>query len=105
MLVFSMMVFGRYWDYALVLGAYMPDAVIYLDLDVFAGMSRTFDAAGDKFEKFPPEFFARCRDGYAFLAQHERFRDRWRTIDARGSREEVFSRILATGIVDIAAKE
>lgn len=86
-------------------GAYIPDIILCLDLDIFAGMSRTFDAAGDKFEKFPPEFFARCRDGYAYLAQHERFRDRWRTIDARGNREDVFSRILASGIIDLVTME
>lgn len=83
----------------------MPNAVVYLELDVAAGMARTFDAAGDKFEKFPPEFFGRCRDGYAFMAQHERFRDRWRTIDARGNREEVFARLLTSGIVDVVSQE
>lgn len=83
--------------------AHIPDAVVYLDLDVAAGMARTFDAAGDKFEKFPPEFFERCRDGYAFLSRHERFCNRWRTVDARGSREEVFARILTSGVVDTAS--
>ncbi len=80
----------------------MPNAVVYLDLDITTGMSRTFDAAGDRFEKFPPAFFNRCQDGYAFMATHEKFRDRWHTVDARGSREEVFARILASGIVDLA---
>lgn len=78
----------------------LPDVVLYLDLDISEGLSRTFDAAGDKFEKFPPEFFGRCRDGYAFLAQHDTFRSRWKTIDARGSREDVFARIITSGVID-----
>lgn len=80
-------------------GPYIPDAVVYLDLDPAVAMARTFDAAGDKFEKFPPEFFARCRQGYDFLSKHERFAPRWHCIDAQGTREEVFARILSRGII------
>lgn len=82
----------------------LPDVVLCLDLDVAEGMRRTFDAAGDKFEKLPPEFFARCRDGYAFLAAHDTFRDRWRTVDASGTREAVFARILQSGVVETVAQ-
>lgn len=78
----------------------LPDVVVYLNLDITEGMRRTFDAAGDKFEKFPPEFFARCQEGYAFLSEHEQFRNRWKTIDGAGSREEVFAKILTSGIID-----
>lgn len=72
----------------------LPDIVVYLQLDAATSLARTFDAAGDKFEKFPPDFFARCADGYTFLSHHEHFKKIWHTIDARGSREEVFTRIL-----------
>lgn len=75
-------------------GTFIPDAIIYLDLDPTIAITRTFDATGDKFEKFPPDFFARCRQGYEFLSRHERFAPRWQTIDARGTREEVFASIL-----------
>lgn len=86
-------------------GAYLPDAVLYLDLDAATSMSRTFDAAGDKFEKFPPEFFARCREGYEFLSRHERFNTRWHRIDASGTREEVFARILMSGVMQRIEEE
>lgn len=76
----------------------LPDAVLYLDLPVDVGMSRTFDAAGDKFEKFPAAFFEKCREGYAAIATDDRFRTLWHAIDASGTREDVFSRILATGV-------
>ena len=71
----------------------LPDTVIYLELDAATSLARTFDAAGDKFEKFPPDFFSRCTEGYTFLSQHERFQKIWHTVDADGSREEVFARI------------
>ena len=76
----------------------IPDAVLYLDLDVTTGISRTFDAAGDKFEKFPAAFFEKCREGYTAIATDDRFRALWHTIDATGSREEVFARIVATNV-------
>ncbi len=82
-------------------GTFIPDAIVYLDLDVATGMSRTFDAAGDKFEKFPAAFFEKCREGYAAIAADDRFRALWHTVDATGSREEVFARIIATGIVNL----
>ena len=72
----------------------LPDTVIYLELDAATSLARTFDAAGDKFEKFPPDFFTRCAEGYTFLSQHERFQKIWHTVDADGSREEVFARII-----------
>lgn len=80
-------------------GQFVPDAILYLDLDLQQSLARTFDAAGDKFEKFPPEFFARCREGYDFLSRHERFASRWHRVDASGTREDVFARILQSGII------
>lgn len=71
-----------------------PDAILYLDIDVRKGMARTFDADGDKFETFPPQFFERCRDGYTFLSHHPLFRDKWHTVDASGSIDEVFALIV-----------
>ncbi len=85
-------------------GQYLPDAVVYLDLDPAVAMARTFDAAGDKFEKFPPEFFARCRLGYEYLGRHDRFSTRWHTVNAEGSKDEVFGRILSTGLLARAEK-
>jgi dTMP kinase len=71
-----------------------PDAVCYLYGDIDAMMARTFDASGDKFEKFPKVFFEACERGYEELAQDERFSSMWQKISAHGSKEEVFARIL-----------
>lgn len=76
------------------LEGFVPDLVIHLDLDITAAMARTFDPNGDKFEKFPPAFFEKCREGYRYTAQQDRFRDRWRTIEATGGIEDVFAKIL-----------
>lgn len=82
------------------IGDFLPDTVFYLDLDPTLSLARTFDAGGDKFETLPPAFFTRCREGYEFLNHHSDFASRWRQIDASGSREEVFARILTSGIID-----
>ncbi len=75
-------------------GEFLPNLVFCLDLDPTEALRRTSDAAGDKFESLPPAFFARCRDGYNFLANHPKFSNLWQTIDAAGTKEEVFQRIL-----------
>ena len=72
----------------------LPDVVIHLDLDIDAAMARTFDASGDKFEKFPAAFFEKCRDGYRFTAQQDLFRTRWQTVTATGTIEDVFCKVL-----------
>lgn len=74
----------------------LPDVVLHLDLPIEQAMARTFDAAGDKFEKFPPSFFATCREGYAYARAQPAFRDRWCTINAAGSIEDVFAAIVGT---------
>lgn len=75
---------------------FLPNLVVHLDLDLEKALARTFDASGDKFEKFPPEFFAKCREGYLFLRSHPLFSQSWRTIEATGTIDEVFGKILTT---------
>lgn len=79
---------------------FLPDAILYLDIDPATGLARTSDAKGDKFESLPVAFSERCREGYLGLATHDRFRTRWQTIDASGSREDVFARILLSGVIE-----
>ncbi len=75
-------------------GPYLPNIIFCLDLDPAIALKRTSDAAGDKFESLPVEFFARCREGYSFLSKHPKFTNIWQTIDANGSRAEVFQRLI-----------
>lgn len=71
-----------------------PTAVLYLHGDLKEMMARTFDATGDKFEKFPQSFFEACEQGYEEIAKDERFAGMWKTIPAKGTKEEVFAKIL-----------
>lgn len=73
---------------------FLPDLIIELDLDPAVGLKRTFDAKGDKFEAMPTAFFDRCIAGYRALADHKLLRDRWHRVDASGTQDEVFNRIL-----------
>lgn len=73
---------------------FIPDLVIYLSLDLEVALSRTFDAAGDKFETFDREFFEKVRKGYREASQLEVLQDRWITVDASGTESEVFERVL-----------
>lgn len=73
----------------------LPDVVSHLDLDIPSAMARTFDATGDKFEKFPAAFFEKCREGYRFTSQQDLFRSSWQTIQATGTIEDVFCKVLS----------
>jgi len=76
----------------------MPDLIIYLVFDIEKGMERAFDKKGDKFERMGEDvyrsFYKRVSDGYEFVSQHPDFKDKWITIDASGTVEEVFSDLL-----------
>lgn len=80
---------------ATAVGDALPDLFLFLDLDPAICRQRTFDAHGDKFESLDAAFFTRVAAGYRAVGRDPRFRDRYRHIDARGTPEEVFSRILA----------
>ncbi|MEK6917028.1 MAG: dTMP kinase [Nanoarchaeota archaeon] len=73
---------------------FMPDLILFFDLNPEIGLKRTFDKNGDKFESKSVDFFNKITDGYNEIAQLPEFKQNWKTIDALGSKEEVFNRIL-----------
>lgn len=73
----------------------LPDMTLYMDLSVEEWLARTFDAAGDKHEREWVAFFERAAEGYHYIAQRERFRDKRHIVDATGSQDEVFERVVA----------
>jgi len=76
----------------------MPDVIIYLDYDIDKGMKRVFDKKGDKFERMGEDvyksFYDRVSKGYEFASAHPDFSDVWLTIDATGTVDEVFDKVL-----------
>lgn len=68
-----------------------PDLTLLFDLDVEAGLGRVSGEA-DRIESAGLDFHRRVRDGYLALA--ERNPDRYVIIDASGSVEEVFERVV-----------
>lgn len=71
----------------------IPDIVFYMDIDVETSLSRTFDAAWDKWEKMGKEFFEKIVLGYEKCEKLEIMKNRFICIDSSGSEEEVFERI------------
>lgn len=72
----------------------IPDLIIYLEMPFEIGVKRTSDHSTDKFENYGKDFYDKVAEGYEFLSEHEEFKDRWVTIDAQGTEEEVFERLL-----------
>ena len=70
-----------------------PDLTLLFDLDVEAGLGRVGGEA-DRIESAGLDFHRRVRDGYLALA--ERNPDRYVIIDASGSVDEVFDRVVQT---------
>jgi len=76
------------------LGLVWPDLVLYLDMDIRESVARTFDQLGDKFEEEGLRFFEGAVEGYRAAPQMPEFRGRWADIDASGTVEDVFGRIV-----------
>lgn len=76
-------------------GNILPDLIIYLDTKVEVSYRRVKDHAGDKFEAFGREYHERVRYGYHEVMKWELFRDKWVTVDANRSLDQVFTRIIA----------
>lgn len=72
----------------------LPDIVFYMDIDVETSLSRTFDAVGDKWEKMGKEFFQSIARGYDKCEKLDIMKNRFIRIDATGSQEEIFERII-----------
>lgn len=76
------------------LGNIFPDLIIYLDINPEKGLRRTFDEVGDKFEKENLQFYQKIVDTYQEIAKLEQFKDIWFNINAEGSIDKVFNRII-----------
>ncbi len=61
-------------------GDLLPDAILFMDLDVEVGLGRTFDADGDKREKKKADFFVRVAEGYRAMSQMDDFAPMWEYI-------------------------
>lgn len=72
----------------------MPDVVLFLDLDVDIWLQRTFDADGDKFEKRKAEFSHKIYAWYQKLFDFEPTKHLMQRVDASGTVDEVFERIV-----------
>lgn len=75
-------------------GNLLPDIIFHLNLDLEAALKRTFDAHGDKFENFDSDFFKRTVSAYKKASKLNFLKDRWLNIDANGTKDQVFERIL-----------
>ena len=72
----------------------IPDVIFCMDIDIDTALSRIFDVEGDKWESNGRDFFEKIAEGYRKCADLEILRDRICFIDANGSPEEVFEKIL-----------
>jgi dTMP kinase len=72
----------------------LPDLVIGMDMPVEIGYERTYDADGDKRERKQLLFFDTVDEGYRLIAQDPRIADRRSWVDATGSIDDVFDRIV-----------
>lgn len=74
----------------------MPDKVYYMDIDIEVALDRTFDEAGDKWEKNWKDFFEKIIHGYEKCEKLEIMKNRFFRIDASGNEHEVFEKIKRT---------
>ncbi len=77
----------------------LPNYVLLLDMPVAAALPRVHDLAGDKWESKGSEFFRHARRGYRKVEIYWRLRNYmsgWKTIDAQGTKDEVFELILTS---------
>ncbi|MBP6981382.1 dTMP kinase [Candidatus Gracilibacteria bacterium] len=67
----------------------LPDKIFYMDIDVETALSRTFDAAGDKWEKLGKSFFESIVQGYDKCEKLDILKNRFFRIDARRNMEDI----------------
>ena len=77
-----------------IVGDCLPDHVLFFDMPVDIGLSRTFDSAGDKHELNGKDFFLKAHEGYLTCIKDGRFAKHAHSIDALGSIEEVTARVI-----------
>ncbi len=71
----------------------LPDIVLYMDIPVDIALARTFDAVWDKWEKMGKDFFEKIVVGYRKSWNLDFLKNRFISIDATGTREEIFASI------------
>ncbi len=76
------------------IGGIFPDMVFYMDIDVETALSRTFDTVWDKWENMGKDFFEAIVRGYDKCEKLDIMKNRFIRIDASGSQEEIFERIV-----------
>ena len=72
----------------------IPYIIFYLESSIDHAVERTFDATWDKFETMGREFFEKVTQGYHKASELPALKKSWKQIDAFGSVDEVFSRIV-----------
>ncbi|MDM8528333.1 dTMP kinase [Anaerolineales bacterium HSG24] len=78
-----------------------PDLIIYLDLDIQAGLARkaTLAATGqevlNRMDKLEQDFYQRVRDGYHELARQDSEPTRWLILDASAPIETISQQVWA----------
>lgn len=75
---------------------FIPNIVLYFDLDIEVGLKRVFDQSGDKFESLGTDFYTKVKKTYGQIQKKKGFFDTWLNIDASGTEEEVFERLKET---------
>lgn len=74
----------------------IPDSVIYLEVDVYIALSRIFDEGWDKWEKMWKDFFQKIIEWYEKCEKLEIMKNRFIRVNANGTEDEVFERIITT---------
>ncbi len=72
----------------------LPDLIIYLDIDIDTALVRAGDPVWDKFEKKGRDFYEAIIRGYEKCEKFDELKKKFIRIDANGSEEEVFARII-----------
>jgi dTMP kinase len=73
---------------------FSPDKIIFMDLPIETGISRSFDKDGDKFESLGNEFYSKVHSGYKHIQSLPEFKDKWVNIDASKDVDAVFEDVL-----------
>ncbi len=68
---------------------FIPDIVIYIDIDLDRALARTFDEKGDKFESLGKDFYQKVVRGYDEVFEMPMFKDKVIKIDGNRSIEEI----------------
>lgn len=76
--------------------SYLPDVVLFFDMPVDVGLSRTYDGEWDKHERNGKEFFIKAHEWYLECVKDGRFAKKAIIIDALWSIEEVSERIISS---------